>query len=79
MADTTAGTFSHSCAQLGLCQGRTPQQCPDCPDTTRRYPRTLEQAFPESEGYRFAFHGPFVKQGPVAAVCRWLGRLGRRA
>ncbi|AVO33031.1 hypothetical protein [Ottowia oryzae] len=32
---------------------------PDINDCGRRTPRTLQQAFPESEGYRFAFHGPY--------------------
>ena len=47
-------------------------------DTTRRHPRTLVQAFPESEGYREAFdgpHHPHALRDLVAAGLRWAWRL----
>ena len=42
----------------------------DLEDVPRRTPRTLAQAFPESEGFRFAFHGP---DGPT-----WSERMAAR-
>ena len=48
-------------------------------DTTRRHPRTLVQAFPESEGYRFALHGPYRHTLAERLATRFWRLLGARS
>ena len=62
-----------SCDQLGLCQAR-PAPCMGCNHTTRRFPRNLQQAFPESEGYRNSVEGPY-RFNHWERMCHWLGSV----
>lgn len=48
-------------------------------DTYRRTPRTLVQAFPESEGYRFALHGPYRHTLTERLAARFWRLLGVRS
>ncbi len=51
----------------------------DLGDTYRRTPRTLVQAFPESEGYRFALHGPYRQTLAGRLATRFWRLLGARS
>ena len=65
-APQPAGRF----AARGLRAAPTRVSAPTVAGGTRRYPRTLEQAFPASEGYRQAVHGPY-QRGRLRHALGW--------
>lgn len=51
----------------------------DLGDTYRTTPRSLAQAFPESEGWRFALHGPYRYTLAERLASRFWRLLGARS